>query len=118
MSSGTSAWNRGRFAFTSETTASVDASGRLVTGMYTARRPLTSAYAVGTSVLSATDPTSRMNTVGPGPVRIGSDSSSLMLATTEFTGVISVVSPTFTLPDGMITFPEATARTTSSGDMP
>ena len=33
MSSGTSAWNRGRFALTSRTTVSVEASGRLVTGM-------------------------------------------------------------------------------------
>ena len=33
MSSGTSDWNLARLAFTSLTTASVDASGRLVTGM-------------------------------------------------------------------------------------
>ncbi len=33
MSSGTSAWNRPRFAFTSLTTVSVEAFGRFVTGM-------------------------------------------------------------------------------------
>ena len=43
MSSGTSAWKRPRLAFTSRTTSSVEALGRFVTGMYTARRPFTSA---------------------------------------------------------------------------
>ena len=70
------------------------------------------------SVLSLTDPTSRMDTVGPAPVRIGSSSRSLMFVTTEFIGEIRVSSPMFTLPDGMITLPVVTARITSSGDMP
>src|SRR6266511_2353400 len=40
------------------------------------------------SVLSLTDPISLMKTVGPDPVRMGSASRSLMLATTEFIGDI------------------------------
>ena len=40
---GTSERKRARLCLTSSTTVSVEASGRLVTGMYTARRPFTSA---------------------------------------------------------------------------
>ena len=43
MSSGQAALNFGRLAFTSSTTESVEASERLVTGMYTVRLPLTMA---------------------------------------------------------------------------
>ena len=67
---------------------------------------------MGMSVLSLTEPTSRRNTVGPAPVRSGSSSRSLMLLTTELTGVIRVVFPMFTLPAGVITFPALTALTT------
>ena len=70
------------------------------------------------SVLSLTLPTSRIDTGGPAPVRIGNSSKSLILVTTEFIGEIRVSSPMFTLPDGMITLPAVTARITSSGDIP
>ncbi len=70
------------------------------------------------SVATLTDPTSRTNTVGPAPDRIGSSSRSSMLVTTEFIGVMRVRSPMLTLPAGMMTLPALTARTTSSGDIP
>jgi hypothetical protein len=46
MSSGKTDWKRGKLALTACTTTSVEASARLVTGMYTVRRPSTSAYPV------------------------------------------------------------------------
>jgi hypothetical protein len=70
------------------------------------------------SVLSLTDPTSRIATGGPAPVRIGKSSRSSIGPTIEFIGEIRVSSPMFTLPDGMMTFPDVTARITSSGAMP
>ena len=70
------------------------------------------------SVLSDTEPTSRMETGVPDPVRIGSSSRSLIGPTTELIGEMRVSSPMFTLPDGMMTLPVVTASITSSADMP
>jgi len=64
------------------------------------------------------DVVAKVATVGPEPVRTGSCSRSLMFETTELVGEIRVSSPTLTLPDGMMTLPLLTARTTSSGAMP
>ena len=70
------------------------------------------------SVLSATEPMSRIETGVPDPVRIGSSSRSLIDPTTELIGEIRVSSPMFTLPEGMMTFPVVTASMTSLADMP
>ena len=70
------------------------------------------------SVLSLTDPTSRMDTGVPAPVRMGSSRRSLIVPTTELIGAIRVSSPMFRLPDGMMTLPVVTALITSSGAMP
>jgi hypothetical protein len=45
-------------------------------------------------------------------------SSCFASRTTEFTGTIGYVSPTGTLPDGLIALPFTTALMISSGDMP
>jgi hypothetical protein len=65
----------------------------------------------------STVPTSRRKTVGPAPTRSGSDARSWMAVTTELIGVMRVRLPIRTLPAGRMVFPEAMARTTSSGDM-
>ena len=70
------------------------------------------------SVLSLTEPTSRIETGGPAPVRIGNSSRSLIVPTTEFMGEMRVSSPMLRLPDGTMTLPVLTARITSSGAMP
>ena len=51
---------------------------------------------------STTSPTSRTNTVGYVPARIGTVSRSLMFLTTEFSGTIGYLPPSCMLPDGLI----------------
>jgi hypothetical protein len=69
------------------------------------------------SLESSIVPTSRKNTVGPAPVRIGRFCKSLMFETTELIGARRSKSPVRTLPAGTIVFPVSSARTTSSGAM-
>src|SRR6185503_21124984 len=66
---------------------------------------------------SVTVPTSRTNTVGYVPARIGTASRSLMFVTTEFRGTIGYLPATCMLPDGLIRFARVIAPTISSGDM-
>src|SRR5437588_6277116 len=55
--------------------------------------------------------------LGALPVPIGMIPNSFTSRTTEFTGTIGNLSPTATLPDGLIELPRTRAVTTSSGDI-
>ena len=71
MSSGNSCCIFGKAFLISSITLIVEASARFVARMYTARRPLTSAYPVVRSVASSTVPMSRRYTAPCGPWRSG-----------------------------------------------
>src|ERR1035437_10604634 len=60
--------------------------------------------------------TSRRNTAGYTPVRIGTPSRSLMFLTTELSGTIGYLPPIGMLPEGLIRFADVMAETISSGD--
>src|SRR2546430_10234412 len=68
------------------------------------------------SEASCTSATSRTNTAGKVPARIGTTSRSLMFLTTELSGTIGYLSPSITLPEGLIVLAAAMALTTSSGE--
>src|SRR5436853_233301 len=68
------------------------------------------------SEASCTSATSRTKTAGKVPTRIGTPSRSLMFLTTELSGTIGYLSPSMTLPDGLIVLAAAMALTTASGD--
>src|SRR5439155_9163864 len=69
------------------------------------------------SEASLTSPTSRRNTAGYEPGRIGTLSRSLMFFTTELSGTIGYFRFSGTFPDGLIRFAAVIAATISSGEM-
>ena len=108
----------GSAAFTRSITASVEASLRLVTCMYTVRLPLTWAYPVMMSVPFSMTPMSFKYTAGLEPGRTGASISSGRLPPSDaLLDAMRVSSPMRTLPDGITADARFTAAIASSGEM-
>ena len=97
------------------TTSHVDASALLVTGIYTERLPLISAYPVVTSAPLSTVARSLTSIEVPSTFFTVTFSSSLKLSTILFDGVMIALSPTLMFPAGIIELFFAIAVTNSSG---
>ena len=97
------------------TTSHVEASALLVTGIYTARLPFTSANPDVTSAPSSIVAISRMKMVGPWPFFKGMLRKSSTLSRIVFVGVISILSPMRMFPAGATRLFSASASTISSG---